>query len=776
MNILGIELQIKWIFYMMNSLKSFYMRQRCFNNDANSLVVSFFLLNLTALILLIVGPWYLALPATLIITILLPGLLIYLFFHRKFTVSWFTLVNIIGFGILYTMLTVILFNWVFWYLVNLPPLTLINLSLLFFATNICLLLISRKRWHQIPYEVNTTQKNTLSKKDVILLVLSILTLALAIIGAMQLNNNSVGFFSIISYCLIAFVGLLLVMGIKFNEKISILSLWLLGLSLIASGWLRSAYVAGPDVSLEYQIAEFVKHSQIWDISQFKHAYYSCLSVSILGPVLSIMSKVEVVYVLKIIIPLLYSFIVPIVYLINRSYLNERLSIIATFFFISQPVFAVWWWIPLRQEIAFLFFALAILTVVHKSSVASKKYSMIFLAFLIGMIISHYSTAYLSLAFFTMYMIIRYMVLHRFPDSKYHLKKVPSSFVIIIGIIFVVIWYGKITYGLGYALDFVAKSGSSLIGAFEDESSRESFISQLTSLGKDKSPTTIKEYTEDSYKDAVKRYGQNNFYDIKPSETREVNGLKISESEAINNVRQIVVNLAKFTIVFGVFALLYRSIKEKRTNTSLVLSFTALTLLLATILLPFFAVSYAQTRTFQHLLIVMSGAIVYLVLLFKRRSRKYVMNILGLVVVIYYVLMVNIIPAIGGTTKSPMALSNQGQEYDLYYVHVADEKAATWYVEHVINSLDQHPFLIGDSYARYKMRLFSTARTSESMSSDIMPATITKKSYVWSTYSNSSTSEANTSFKSNLMTYEFPEQFLEENKNMIYSNGPSTFYR
>jgi muramoyltetrapeptide carboxypeptidase LdcA involved in peptidoglycan recycling len=60
--------------------------------------------------------------------------------------------------------------------------------------------------------------------------------------------------------------------------------------------------------------------------------------------------------------------------------------------------------------------------------------------------------------------------------------------------------------------------------------------------------------------------------------------------------------------------------------------------------------------------------------------------------------------------------------------------------------------------------------------DIYPSLIRRDAYVFLGYSNVRRSTSTISFAGDLITYHYPLAFLDDNKDLIYSNGGARVYR
>jgi len=182
--------------------------------------------------------------------------------------------------------------------------------------------------------------------------------------------------------------------------------------------LRSWYVSGWDISQEYQVFNFTKERLLWSMSNLSgHAYNSCLSITMLPTVFLQLLKINEGYIFKLLFQLIFGLVPLGIFSISRRYASNIVSFLGSFFFIAQ---AYLWSIVTtlaRQEISFLFFALMILVLFEKDFKRNKQKAL-FLIFCFSMIVSHYSTTYISIALFSLTYLINLFVRKK---RKFHKK-------------------------------------------------------------------------------------------------------------------------------------------------------------------------------------------------------------------------------------------------------------------------------------------------------------------------------------------------------------------
>ncbi len=112
----------------------------------------------------------------------------------------------------------------------------------------------------------------------------------------------------------------------------------------------------------------------------------------------------------------------------------------------------------------------------------------------------------------------------------------------------------------------------------------------------------------------------------------------------------------------------------------------------------------------------------------------------------------------------MTLDNAGLYYDAYYVHRSDVLAIVWLSE---NDVNNDP-IVADLSGINKLLTYGGINALN----ENFPALIPKNAYVYLQVS----SNAIVSIDHDLLYYNSDKAFLDNNKNLIYSNGKDNIYK
>jgi uncharacterized membrane protein len=751
------------------------------------------------LVLLDIQFFYFRAIFSFIFLITIPGLLIMLMLKIRKIGFWEYLVYIIGLSITFLMFGGLFINGTLPLIGINKPLSLIPLIISLDIFLIIFWLIAYNRNKEISFDIKLQELDGLNR---IFLIIPIIFPVLSIFGAIILNNHGPNYLTMLLLGgIAAYVFSIVSFRKKLNQNIYPWAILMMSISLLLMGWLRSWYVSGVDINIEYHIFQLVKANQQWNMSLFPNAYNTCLSVSLLPTILSSFLKINDQYIFKLIIPLIFS-ITPIgVYLFLKRYTQSIFAFMASFFFISQPIFITWWGIPIRQEISFLFFTLSLLILFNENlnSLLKKTF---FLIFGFSIVVTHYSTAYVAVSLF----IFTYLacLVFRKTESKKPFSKIYeklnlkekeklnskvsylSGKIVLLLIVFTLLWNGQFTETSRSFIDFSVKTIQNMGKIFSEDVRTEgaSFSSQWNIFYKPKDLTLflqnyIKEVTlEYKNKPNINLYPQKKYDSYKPRVIfSELLPLKISQGAAskIYLFGEIIKKLVKIFIIFGVFYLIFTQLKKRKIDTEyIIIALVSLLWVLAVIVLPFASIDYDLTRVYQQVLIILSlPAVLGCFVIFKFFKKENLAIFAVLSVFLFYFLFISAFfpQIVGGPQDLSMQLNNFGRCNDEFYVYKSEIKSATW----LFKESNNEDKIYVDDRAVNKFWLVTNINKNRIIKS-VLPSTMDKKAYVYSSYTNTIKKRAFVTIKGGTIIYNFPTEFLNQNKNKIYNNGGSEVFK
>jgi uncharacterized membrane protein len=573
---------------------------------------------------------------------------------------------------------------------------------------------------------------------------------------------------------------------KLNENVYPWAILMISISLLLSGWLRSWFVSGVDINLEYQIFQITKEKAFWSLSNFYHAYNAMLSVTIFPTILSLFAKINNQFILKLFFPLIFMFVPLIVYLISKKYFNEVICFLASFFFMSQYAFITWMEIPIRQEIAFLFFGLMLLVLFTKEIDKNLK-KILFVIFGFSMIVSHYSTAYIALAIFLFAYVLTLIYkrhehrkikkgkLHPHEKAEFHL----TGILVLLLLIFAFLWYTQVTDTANGLINFSKNSFSNLGNIFsrDVQIQGQSPLEQFSIFNKQKDYNLeLKAYT----KEITANYSQTNLYNqskyadyIATLIPSKIIPLKINYNfiSIIFYIQEFLkILIGKISIVLGALFLSF-TIKNNKKNLQLLTIMTAcLFILCLLVVLPFTTISYDLSRKYQQIIILLSLPVIFGVsLIFKFIKERKRMLLITIILTIYFLLLSTFVGQLTGGSESSMELNNFGRGYNLYFTHTEETFSGQWFIDNHNNKVTYI-----DNHASNKV--FLLTKNTPNLIKDILPNIINRNSYIIGGYTNIINGIAFKPFNGITLSYNFPTDFLNNNKNRIYNNGGSEIFK
>lgn len=273
------------------------------------------------------------------------------------------------------------------------------------------------------------------------------------------NNNT------LLFLFIFLISLIPTSFIRFMNKENQVNLYvivyLITVSLLFHNSLISAYITGADIHYEYFFSKLVLINSSWN-SSYTSNLNAMLTVVSLAPIYSLILNLDLIWVYKIVYPLLFSLVPLGLFHIYREQINEKIAFIGVFFYISVfPFYTEMVQLP-RQQIAELFLILFMLLMIDHDLSRLKK-SILTIIFILSLIVSHYGLSYLFILMSIFVIVVLYTNEKRFiPNITAELCPSLSRFtqcrlfqydnkcsfltsgIVIIAVVFALTWYMSFT--------------------------------------------------------------------------------------------------------------------------------------------------------------------------------------------------------------------------------------------------------------------------------------------------------------------------------------------
>ncbi len=629
----------------------------------------------------------------------------------------------------------------------------------------------------------------LSRRDRAVLALAALAVPMAMMGAVRLNNGAGGSLTL---CMLAIVLAALALLLAWREKLhpGVIPAVIYGVSLalLFMTSLRGWYTTGHDAQLEYRVFELVKSHGSWHMSRFQDAYNACLSITILPTMIWHWTRVADPYVYKVFFQLLFALCPVLVYRLATRVSSKTVALLGTIYFISFVTFFQDMPMLNRQEMAFLFLAGALLIMFNnRLPVRSRQLWLIVLA--VGMIWSHYSTTYMTIGVLVLAWLAR-LVFQRVKKAPAPRGQVLGAATISVIVVAAFVWTAPLTHTQTGVWQTVSAAVNSLRGGPGAKSSDTS--SSLLLGGQPTPAQRLASYQHSTLQATAAARAAGAYYDTASSPQyaataaavpplpltslgRALSGIGLNVSGFNSAVRQASAKALQLLIGLGLLAFLFARRKRVDANPEFYfLAVANLVVVFLQVILPVLSVDYGVLRSFQQSLMILD---VFLVVgslsLIPRISERRRIFFAGLLALGFFASSTGIITQVLGGYEAQLHLNNSGMYYDNFYDHPEEIAGMAWLTHEVAKT--------GGTVQAETVSYRYTFTGSKSLApidteNDIYPDLVRRDSYVFLGYTNVRQGLATVSIDGDLITYHYPLNFLDANKDLIYSNGGARVYR
>jgi uncharacterized membrane protein len=190
-----------------------------------------------------------------------------------------------------------------------------------------------------------------------------------------------------------------------------LAVFVIAVALLYHGSLISPYVWGWDIQKEVYTANAVLTNAQWN-AYAPGATNAVLSVTLLAPLISILSGVSVVWIFKAIYPLLFALVPVGLFVVFQKQTSDRVALLASFFVIFLFTFFTEMPALARQEIAELFLVLLLILLVDKGvggAAGKARLYALYTIFAVSVIVSHYALAFIFIGYLVVAWLLLFLV-------------------------------------------------------------------------------------------------------------------------------------------------------------------------------------------------------------------------------------------------------------------------------------------------------------------------------------------------------------------------------
>ncbi|TCJ30889.1 DUF2206 domain-containing protein [Nocardioides jejuensis] len=638
------------------------------------------------------------------------------------------------------------------------------------------------------------------------ITLAALALVLAVGGAIRLNNGADGWMAVAAHVMA--VAALAVSFLRPPRRHRHQwTIYLAAVALLLGTSLRGWFITGHDINLEYLSWVITARHQHWSMADFPSAYHACLSVNLLPQVFSTFLGIPAVAVFKVVAQLLFALVPVTVYVTGRRLFIPRVAFFGAAVFMLFPTFTTDMAYLTRQELAFLFVALAVLATCL-DDVRPRTRQLLTFAFGVGVVVSHYSTTYLLIIMLTFTLIASrglpllerwrreraaahgrsWALRGRYRAARPRLSWSLAAPGVVLGLIISAWgWSTPITHSGGHLVDVVSNlSGALVEGKLVAGSSDLKFIGGGGPSAEDR--------FSDYYAAARElRDAEKGEYVVPPDSVdaaepelldpasvpptamgRDVADVGVDPA-AVNAIARTLAGVVlELLLMLGVLGLVLRARSTRvvgREQFWLMLG--SLVALAAIVVVPGLSADYGVLRAFQQTLILVAplvGVGLWSIVDWLGRGAA---RAGALTIAVLGVVLTGAQSAALGDYPGSIAQANGGQYFQMLYVDQREMVAEQWLGAHLRGT---GPQFVTTNGTVVMTRMETLLPESATVLDNFLPLLLQRGAYVVASPESVSYGRATVFHTGDLLTYAYPRDFLERRLSLIYSTGDTEIYR
>jgi uncharacterized membrane protein len=708
-----------------------------------------------------------------------PGILIMRLLSFKPVEVWERIIHVVGLSIIFVMFAGLAVNTVLPIINISRPLAqwpiLISFDVLLMviiAVNVYL-----KREDQIFFG-----NEGIKERSLIVYIWPVILPLLAVIGATILNNNGSSIIVGATVCVItASLFYLIIRFETVHTSVVITWLYWAALALLFTMSMRSWHVIGFDINHELQVFRITHDALYWSMGHMQDAYNACLSITLLPTIFSIFTHVSDEYMYKFVFQFIFALLPISLFYFLRIFFSARIAFVSIIMLIGQVVYSHGMPALVRQEFGFLYFGLTLLALFSNNLKPLTRYTLACM-YAVGMIVSHYSTTYIAilmLAIMFTLNIALYMAKCLFPKQLHgNVSHKVSIFFIGFVVVTTMVWSSVITTTSGNIVGFFDRSSSNISEVFSYASVTRATTQLFTPYPHYEN---FEEYTNVEALHFRAIHPDLNFYDPKIASTTSLRRMSFTQSpgffgETIKIITAHIFQVLKLSlnnlfIIIGMFILMYYWYRSTFDSSEFIfLASSGFVVIALLLFIPDAMNQYNIDRLYFQLLMIWAPLSVTtgLVLLSKipTRIRFAILGTLYCTLMLFYnSLMFSIF---GGNTL--VSMGNFGSDYEKFYVHEGEIQGARW-----LSANHGHTPIFSNTPGFNRLLAYGNVHPNQIFTS-LLPTMIDKDSYVFLTHINTVAGMSTYLFYNEEYSYTAPIEFLNKNKDLIYTTGVAQVFR
>jgi uncharacterized membrane protein len=624
------------------------------------------------------------------------------------------------------------------------------------------------------------------------------------LGAERLNNGHAGILTISMIIAMAlYVAIMVYYHNRIRQWVYSIALYSISLALLLMYSLRSGHIIGWDINQEYEVFQTTLQHLAWHASYYAGLdYNACLSITILPTMFAQLTRVPAEYIFKVVFQLLFALSPVMVFAFAKRYLHSMLAFLAAFLFLSQTWFFEQMPGLIRQETAFIFFMLLLLALFDRA-LKNKTKMLLSLIALVGIILSHYSTAYVTIILLAVVLVLSYMLRWFRPFKGQSL--IVKPWIIFATLAILVVWQLPITHTIGKITNFVTNNNTTVTVPTPSDNSPstvptainippappayhhqspaqlwQNIVSMVFFIPNQTSNTQI---VLQAQQRAVTIYSVQPGYVFYPETITDASASvvpmsqKIALPEKIPHYASLIVVIAGKIIklvavdilpLIGIAAM-YREFRRTKTDESyrlFILAIGGFVLIATMVIVLYIQEYYNLTRLFLQMFLFLSTFAITGASVLLKRIQATERWIAGGVIILFLFSTGIAGQLTGGPAR--LTLNQPPSTMDTLYIHDTEVAAAQW----IKTSRNYADPVEADAEANLRLESFADM---SSANTALFPQTIDPQGYVYLSNSNITTGIASYEYHNTLLTFSYPLDFIQQHKNLIYNNGGSAIY-
>ena len=597
---------------------------------------------------------------------------------------------------------------------------------------------------------------------------------IAATGALRLNSNhGNGIAQVAVVLIVVMLVATAVLASRFDDTLLKTVLYAAALAMSWSYSLRGDSVYGFDISTEYQKLHETILTGVWHAGHSNDAYGAMLSVTVMPAELHALSGVSGLLVLKVIYPMIYALFPIAIFDLARKVLSARWAFVAAGFIIGQYAFTEIVSLG-RQEIALVLFVALVAAMLETKLQRGSQWILITLLGL-AMSLSHYSTTYVAITVIGLAIPLQWAV-SWFRDIPRITGAVAVAFTAALA--GAVVWYVPITHSDSHLLQVAQTVQAQGLDLLPNRAPGGSILSAYLQGNVDKTVSATR------YAHQIHRYYQFNKPEIIPLDNAGSSQYTLRNSKAPEppvrwplGYNALGLGLLLIEQLANILAALGGIFMILRKKASLLARQIGLLALVTTLLLTLIRFSgtlagaYGQERAQLQGLTLLAISMCWMIQALAERWKLGRSYIFAATAACLAVILINtsylVAVVLGGAVSANLA--NSGPAFEYFDITMPEIASAQW----LGNAVEPRQLVYSDEYGQ--LPLAAATNIQDGLMYDLTPLTLNQSAWVYASRTNVVERRAFAVFNGLFASYAFPARFLDENYNLVYTNGSSEVF-